>query len=153
MSKSKCPKCGQVIDKKTKECKQCGFSHIESVTTKLFKGPAATAKVKEEIVVEPIQEGEETVLVIKKGPVIGQRISLNKEKVLIGRDPQSDIFLNDITVSRKHAKLIILKGKTEIKDIGSLNGTYVNSERAESVSIKSGDEIQIGKFVLVFLSK
>lgn len=152
MSISKCPKCGQVFDKKNDECKHCGFSLLESQNTATFIS-VPEVEHKEEIEVAPIKENEEAVLVIKKGPVIGQRIVLNQEEILIGRDPKSDIFLNDITVSRKHAKLIYTKNRTEIKDIGSLNGTYVNNERTEVSRLKSGDEIQIGKFVLVFLSK
>lgn len=152
MSRSICPKCGQVFDEKHKECEHCGFSLLEGGTTASLPG-LTNHEIKEEIDVGPIKENEEAVLVIKKGPVIGQRIDINQEETVIGRDPKSDIFLNDITVSRRHAKLVYLINKAEIKDIGSLNGTYVNNERTESSRLKSGDEIQIGKFVLVFLSK
>lgn len=152
MHKSKCPKCGQIIDEKSRQCTSCGFDVLQGDTTATFISPPELES-KEEIEVGPLKENEEAVLVIKKGPVIGQRIPLTQDELMIGRDPQSDLFLNDITVSRKHAKLVYLKGNVEIKDVGSLNGTYVNNELTESSKLKSGDEIQIGKFVLVFLSK
>jgi RNA polymerase subunit RPABC4/transcription elongation factor Spt4 len=151
MSRSKCPKCGQVFDKDNEECKHCGYSLLEGNTT------AALISIpdhenKEVTEVDPIKENEEAVLVIKKGPVIGQRIDVSQDEIIIGRDPKCDIFLNDITVSRRHAKLIYTDS-AEIRDTGSLNGTYVNNERTESAKLRSGDEIQIGKFVLVYLSK
>jgi pSer/pThr/pTyr-binding forkhead associated (FHA) protein len=70
----------------------------------------------------------------------------------IGRHPDSDIFLDDITVSRRHAELRRGAEGFALHDVGSLNGTYVNRERVEQADLHSGDEIQIGKFKLVFLT-
>jgi pSer/pThr/pTyr-binding forkhead associated (FHA) protein len=93
------------------------------------------------------------VLVVKKGPDAGERFVLLKDETTLGRDPQSDIFLNDITVSRKHAR-VERKGTTvRLADVGSLNGTYVNGERVDDTDLRNGDEIQIGKFKMVFLSQ
>jgi pSer/pThr/pTyr-binding forkhead associated (FHA) protein len=69
--------------------------------------------------------------------------------VTIGRHPDSDIRLEDVTVSRRHAQLRIADGSYTVADLGSLNGTYVNQERIESVALEDGDEIQIGKFRLM----
>ena len=151
MSPVKCPNCGHELSEKDR-CSQCGFKLLESQTTDTFISPPET-ETKEEFDVGPIGENEEAVLVIKKGPVIGQRIAITEGELTIGRDPKCDIFLNDITVSRKHAKLSYKGNEAGIKDIGSLNGTYVNNEQAEEAKLRSGDEIQIGKFVLVFLAK
>ena len=91
-------------------------------------------------------------LVVKRGPNAGSRFSLDKELVSAGRHPQSDIFLDDVTVSRRHAEFRRTGGGYEVSDVGSLNGTYVNREPVESSALSNGDEVQIGKFRLVFLT-
>ena len=91
-------------------------------------------------------------LVVKRGPNAGSRFQLDKEVVSAGRHPQSDIFLDDVTVSRRHAEFRRTSEGFEVSDVGSLNGTYVNREPIESSSLANGDEVQIGKFRLVFLT-
>ncbi|MHB1583581.1 MAG: FHA domain-containing protein [Acidimicrobiales bacterium] len=92
------------------------------------------------------------VLVVKRGPNIGVRYLLDRAVTRAGRHPESDIFLDDITVSRRHAELERQPdGKVVIRDVGSLNGTYVNRERIEEQVLSGGDEVQIGKFKLVYL--
>ena len=90
-------------------------------------------------------------LVVKRGPNAGSRFQLDKDVVSAGRHPQSDIFLDDVTVSRRHAEFRRSGGDFEVSDVGSLNGTYVNREPVESAVLSNGDEVQIGKFRLVFL--
>jgi len=89
-------------------------------------------------------------LVIIKGPNIGDIFLINKSKFTIGRNPESDIFLDDITVSRKHAILEKIDKDFRIKDSGSLNGSYVNGEIVENSILKDGDRIQIGKYIFLF---
>ncbi|HEX9774807.1 MAG TPA: FHA domain-containing protein [Actinomycetota bacterium] len=92
----------------------------------------------------------QALFVIKGGPTAGSTVLLDTDATRVGRAPDSDVFLNDITVSRRHAQ-IQREGTTfVIKDDGSLNGTYVNRERVDSAELASGDEVQIGKFKLVF---
>jgi pSer/pThr/pTyr-binding forkhead associated (FHA) protein len=92
------------------------------------------------------------VLVVQKGPFVGQAFNLEKSNISLGRDPGSDIFLDDITVSRNHANISIFDGGVRISDTGSLNGTYVNQQIVETPTLlSSNDEIQIGKFKLVFI--
>ena len=92
------------------------------------------------------------VLVVKRGPNIGSRYVLNGPVTLAGRHPDSDIFLDDVTVSRRHAELERRPdGQVVLRDLGSLNGTYVNRERTEETVLSGGDEVQIGKFKLVYL--
>ena len=91
-------------------------------------------------------------LVVKRGPNAGSRFSLDKDMVSAGRHPQSDIFLDDVTVSRRHAEFHRTADGFEVSDVGSLNGTYVNREPIESSALANGDEVQIGKFRLVFLT-
>jgi pSer/pThr/pTyr-binding forkhead associated (FHA) protein len=91
-------------------------------------------------------------LVVKRGPNVGSRYLLEGDVTRAGRHPESDIFLDDITVSRRHAELRReADGKVVIRDVGSLNGTYVNRERIEEQVLSGGDEVQIGKFKLVYL--
>ena len=91
-------------------------------------------------------------LVVKRGPNAGARLLLDRDTTTAGRHPEADIFLDDVTVSRRHAEFRRNDGEFEVVDVGSLNGTYVNREPRNSQTLSTGDEIQIGKFRLVFLA-
>jgi len=91
-------------------------------------------------------------LVVKRGPNAGSRFLLDQPVTSAGRHPDSDIFLDDVTVSRRHAEFHSADGGFAVRDVGSLNGTYVNRERVESGPLSGGDEVQIGKFRLVYLT-
>jgi pSer/pThr/pTyr-binding forkhead associated (FHA) protein len=91
-------------------------------------------------------------LVVKRGPNAGSRFLLDQPVTSAGRHPDSDIFLDDITVSRRHAEFRLENGEFRVLDIGSLNGTYVNGQPVDSAVLANGDEIQLGKFRLVFLT-
>ena len=93
------------------------------------------------------------VLVVKRGPNAGSRFLLDQPVTSAGRHPSSDIFLDHVTVSRRHAEFRLENGEVRVVDIDSLNGTYVNRQPVESAVLASGDEIHIGKFRLVFLTK
>ena len=101
--------------------------------------------------VEGLPEGS-ALLVVKRGPNAGSRFLLDQETTAAGRHPDSDIFLDDVTVSRRHAEFRRNGEEYEVVDVGSLNGTYVNREPKNSAVLSNGDEIQIGKFRLVFLN-
>ena len=91
-------------------------------------------------------------LVVKRGPNAGSRFLLDQAVTTAGRHPESDIFLDDVTVSRRHAEFRKNDdGPYEVVDVGSLNGTYVNREPKNSAVLANGDEVQVGKFRLVFL--
>ena len=90
-------------------------------------------------------------LVVKRGPNAGARFLLDQPVTTAGRHPDSDILLDDVTVSRRHAEFKKIDGGFEVTDVGSLNGTYVNREPKNTQPLSSGDEIQIGKFRLVFI--
>ena len=89
---------------------------------------------------------------VKRGPNAGSRFLLDQDVTTAGRHPDSDIFLDDVTVSRRHAEFRRNGDEYEVVDVGSLNGTYVNREPKNSAVLSNGDEIQIGKFRLVFLN-
>ena len=92
-------------------------------------------------------------LVVKRGPNAGSRFLLDQPVTSVGRHPGSDIFLDDVTVSRRHVELRWENDGFHVVDVGSLNGTYVNREAVESAVLVNGDEVQIGKFRLTFLTK
>ena len=92
------------------------------------------------------------ILIVNRGPNAGARFFLDQETTTAGRHPESDIFLDDVTVSRRHAEFRLNDGTFEVVDVGSLNGTYVNREPRNSQVLSIGDEIQIGKFRLVFIA-
>jgi hypothetical protein len=91
-------------------------------------------------------------LVVRRGPNAGARFLLDHDVTTSGRHPDSDIFLDDVTVSRRHAEFHRGGNGFTVRDVGSLNGTYVNRERVESATLSNSDEVQIGKFRLVFIA-
>ncbi|HEY5531807.1 MAG TPA: FHA domain-containing protein [Candidatus Anoxymicrobiaceae bacterium] len=153
-----CPACGKNNPEESAYCNQCGaYLHGDS-------GPGDTTITLTPVEAEVEQEAEIQVpedelatgaamLVIKRGPSAGTRFVIAKEVTSAGRHPESDIFLDDITVSRRHAEIRRTEDGFRIVDMGSLNGTYVNKLRVEEADLSSGDEIQIGKFRLIFFCK
>ena len=91
-------------------------------------------------------------LVVKRGPNAGSRFLLDQDVTTAGRHPDSDIFLDDVTVSRRHAEFRREGNGYAVHDVGSLNGTYVNRDRIDTVQLTDSDEVQIGKYRLVFFS-
>lgn len=89
-------------------------------------------------------------LVVQRGPNAGSRFLLDADMVTAGRHPDSDVFLDDVTVSRRHAEFRRGAEGFVVRDVGSLNGTYVNRDRVDEVSLSNGDEVQVGKYRLVY---
>lgn len=96
--------------------------------------------------------GGSALLVVLRGPNAGSRFLLDTEVISAGRHPDSDIFLDDVTVSRRHAEFRRTAGGFVVADVGSLNGTYVNRDRIDEVPLTNGDEVQVGKYRLVYYS-
>ena len=92
------------------------------------------------------------VLVVQGGPKGGSRFVLDQDVTTAGRHPDSHIFLDDITVSRRHAEVHRTPEGYRVRDVGSLNGTYLNRERIEEGQLESGDDLQVGEYKLVFLT-
>ncbi len=95
---------------------------------------------------------DSALLLVMRGPNAGSRFRLDGDLTTAGRHPDSDIFLDDVTVSRRHAEFYRQGTSFTVRDVGSLNGTYVNRERIEETELAGGDEVQIGKFRLLFLT-
>ncbi|WKD57707.1 Oxoglutarate dehydrogenase inhibitor [Corynebacterium capitovis DSM 44611] len=134
-----------------------GIPETQVETTSVFRadllkemetGAAASDAAKG---IDNLPEGA-ALLVVKRGPNAGARFLLDQDTTTAGRHPEADVFLDDVTVSRRHAEFRRNEGSFEVVDVGSLNGTYVNREPRNSQTLASGDEIQIGKFRLVFIS-
>jgi hypothetical protein len=151
-----CNNCGAHNPQGANFCSSCGRPLAEreqSDTTITFAVADNEVDLEEEVHISAEElEGGRGVLIVKRGPNAGSKFFLDGEATTIGRHPDSDIFLDDITVSRRHAEVRRGNEGFLLHDVGSLNGTYVNRERVEETGLRSGDEIQIGKFKLVFLT-
>ncbi|MDT0452750.1 MULTISPECIES: FHA domain-containing protein [unclassified Streptomyces] len=125
-----------------------GLEAYDSETTGQTAIPALSPEAQAAVEALPLGSA---LLVVRRGPNSGSRFLLDAEVTTAGRHPQSDIFLDDVTVSRRHVEFRRNQdGSFTVTDVGSLNGTYVNREQIESVVLANGDEVQIGKYRLVF---
>jgi len=118
-------------------------------TTEAEVDAEATLSAHDQATVAALRQGT-ALLVVLRGPNTGARFLLDADEVSAGRHPKSDIFLDDVTVSRRHASFRREGDVFLVRDVGSLNGTYVNRERIDDAALKTRDEVQIGKFRLVF---
>jgi pSer/pThr/pTyr-binding forkhead associated (FHA) protein len=149
-----CPQCGHRNPVGSRFCSSCGVSidHGENSTTMSVTVPVDSAQVEAvDVDLEELPAGI-GMLVVTRGPNSGSRFALDLPLVTAGRHPDSVIFLDDITVSRRHAEVRRVEDGYEVCDVGSLNGTYLNRERVETARLKDGDEVQIGTFKLLFLA-
>jgi Inner membrane component of T3SS, cytoplasmic domain/zinc-ribbon domain len=152
-----CRRCGHTNQADANFCSSCGAPLTGGVDPDDSQATLATLEERHEVDAElgdalsDLPEGV-GMLVVRRGPNAGSRYVLHAEATALGRHPDSDIFLDDITVSRRHAVVRRLGGDGyEVNDVGSLNGTYVNHERVETAPLHYLDELQIGRFVLTFL--
>jgi pSer/pThr/pTyr-binding forkhead associated (FHA) protein len=153
-----CPACGKSNAEGSAYCSHCGAflggrEHKGDTTITLT--PVESDMEQEEDIQIPDEEiaSGAAMLVVKRGPRAGTRFLLAGDLTTAGRHPESDIFLDDITVSRRHVEIHRTGLAFRIMDMNSLNGTYVNKVRVEEADLCSGDEIQIGKFKLIFFCK
>ena len=152
-----CPECGFVNAEGANYCQKCGAFLAEAAT----EGEGDTTEVYQvdeagELKPVDLEEvtGEGATLVIRSGGGrSGEVFNASGEKMTIGRSPDAEIFLDDVTVSRNHALLVRRRDGLYIDDLGSLNGTYVNRRRIESHLLANGDELQVGKYKLTYLDK
>jgi pSer/pThr/pTyr-binding forkhead associated (FHA) protein len=165
-----CIACGKQNPDDARFCSQCGTkiatgeaapaaegAHVESTATLSFGVPERVDTSDRQLspvdaaAVDALPEGH-ALLVVQRGPSAGSRFLLDTDLVGAGRHPESEIFLDDVTVSRRHAEFRRSGNDFTVSDVGSLNGTYVNRDRIDSVRLTDGDEVQIGKYRLVFFS-
>lgn len=162
-----CTACGKNNPDDARFCSQCGNRIVgadagdstggsESTTTIPAVGDRIETSDRDlspvdAAAVDGLPEGS-ALLVVQRGPGAGQRFLLDTDVVTVGRHPDSSIFLDDVTVSRRHAEFRRQGVEFSVADVGSLNGTYVNRDRIDGVSLTDGDEVQIGKYRLVFFA-
>jgi pSer/pThr/pTyr-binding forkhead associated (FHA) protein len=141
-----CPACGSEVERDAVKCRSCGTQLAGTAQMGVVAGPETGAVPAE------IGPAAQPSFVVVKGPDTGERFVLSGGEVAIGRDPESDIFLNDVTVSREHAVVSLEADDATIVDRGSLNGTYVNGSIVDQAPLSDGDHVQIGRFLLVFFA-
>ncbi|MCT9144371.1 MULTISPECIES: zinc-ribbon and FHA domain-containing protein [Streptomyces] len=171
MSALVCTRCGNRNAENSRFCSNCGAPlragatperPSETTSTISISGleaydaeatgqtPTPTLSPEAQAAVDALPLGS-ALLVVRRGPNSGSRFLLDGDLTTAGRHPQSDIFLDDVTVSRRHVEFRRGQdGSFTVADVGSLNGTYVNRERIDQVAVSNGDEVQIGKYRLVF---
>jgi hypothetical protein len=151
-----CNNCGHRNPSGANFCSSCGavLEHTSGEESTVTLMPVDAADAVDEDVSVALDDLPEGIglLVVKRGPNAGSKYTLDSPVTTAGRHPESDIFLDDITVSRRHAEFRRGKKGYSVADVGSLNGTYLNRARIEEAPLSNGDEVQIGKFRLVFLS-
>jgi hypothetical protein len=153
-----CPECAFLNADGANYCSKCG-AFLGQTSTETDSSTTATYRIGEtgELIavdLEDVVEDDGAALVIRAGGGrVGESFPVGRERLSIGRRPDCDIFLDDVTVSRDHALLVARGDAFHIDDLGSLNGTYVNRTRIDSHKLADGDEIQIGKYKLTFLSR
>src|SRR5213078_1498157 len=157
MSHIYCPECGFQNPEAANYCSRCGALLVKdepgSETTMSYT-PEEGGEAREASVSLEDLGAEGPALVVRSGGGrAGEHFVPQGDRTTIGRSPDCDIFLDDVTVSRKHAVLLQRDGGYYIEDLGSLNGTFLNRKRIESGQLENGDELQIGKYKLTFLEK
>lgn len=139
-----CSSCGAPLDL-ARDDRTIVFHHVDALQE--------SSAPDDDVVVNLSELPAETgVLLVRSGPQAGLRLLLDQEVTSLGRHPESDVLLDDITVSRRHAEIVRTAGGYQVRDVGSLNGTYVNRERVDERTLLHGDELQVGKFKMVYLS-
>ncbi|WP_370592766.1 FHA domain-containing protein [Streptomyces sp. NBRC 109706] len=166
-----CGRCGHGNAPNSRFCSYCGASlrpgvegSSETTSTISISGleayeaeatgqhPSPVLSSEAQAAVDALPAGS-ALLVVRRGPNSGSRFLLDSDVTTAGRHPQSDIFLDDVTVSRRHVEFRRSPdGGFTVSDVGSLNGTYVNREQIDAVALANGDEVQIGKYRMVYFA-
>ncbi|MFT4048397.1 MAG: FHA domain-containing protein [Solirubrobacterales bacterium] len=150
-----CPECGFVNPAGANYCQKCGAYLAEESAPGAVTAQYDLGETTEGEAVNPNAENaaEGPTLVIRTGGRAGDSFTLDGDRFTVGRDTDSDVFLDDVTVSRNHAVIVRRADGLFIDDLGSLNGSYVNRRRIESHKLTDADELQIGKFKLTYLER
>ncbi|MCO5973811.1 FHA domain-containing protein [Actinoallomurus soli] len=168
MPNAECARCGHTNPDGARFCSSCG-APLTGEAPPIMNEPGTSTSTMSLSAIQAAVEADQdegpaidpgpvealppdtALLLVRGGPNAGSRFLLDRDTTTVGRHPHSDIFLDDVTVSRKHVEFLRHNGRFWIRDAGSLNGTYVNRERVDESVLSSGDEVQIGKFRLVYV--
>lgn len=145
-----CSTCGQQVVEGARFCSNCGAAveQDEQGTTASFD--PGMMDPTEEVSGEPQLDAGTGILVVIRGPIAGSRFLVDRDVTTIGRHPDSDVWLDDVTVSRHHAEIRRSGEQFTLVDLGSLNGTYVGGQRRETAELVAGVELQVGRFKLLW---
>ena len=153
-----CAQCGtRLAEDKSADTPEAGGQVSDATATITYGAPAQSDTSDRKLspvdaaAVDALPSGH-ALLIVQRGPSAGSRFLLDTDLVGAGRHPDSEIFLDDVTVSRRHAEFRREGESFTVGDAGSLNGTYVNRDRIDRVLLTDGDEVQIGKYRLVFFA-
>jgi len=151
-----CPECGFANAAGANSCQKCGAFLAEA--EKQEGDTTAAYQLDETGELKPVDMGQvvaegATLAIRSGGGRAGEVFAVAGERMTIGRSPEAEVFLDDVTVSRNHALLVRRRDGLYIDDLGSLNGTYVNRRRIESHRLQNGDELQVGKYKLTYLER
>ena len=149
----RCRRCGHDSEVGAQYCSACGAPlGVDEDTTAALALIEDRQSLSAELgeVLDDLPEGL-GMLVVRRGPNAGSTFVLERDDTTLGRHPDSDVFLDDVTVSRRHATVRRIDGGYAVVDVGSLNGTYVDHERVETATLRDMQEVQVGRFVLTFV--
>jgi len=157
MKKNICPNCEFVNEADAVVCANCNLNLLPEISSNEITERIISETPEDEVFEDLYRDLEEfyeglPVFMVVKGPNKGARFRIERSEVLIGRSSECDIILDDVTVSRLHARIFKEGLETWVFDMNSLNGTYVNRKRIEKIRLENKDEIQIGKYKFVFIS-
>ena len=149
-----CPECGFQNPEAANYCSRCGALLVVETGVETTLSFDVDAEVEEgDSLLNTLGITGPALVVRSGGGMAGQPFQPGEGRTLVGRSPECDIFLDDVTVSRRHAEIVREGESFKIRDLGSLNGTYVNRKRIESTALQDDDEVQIGKYRLTFLAR
>jgi hypothetical protein len=154
MSHVYCPECGFQNPEAANYCSRCGsLLVVETGVETTLSFDVDEAAEDGDSLLNTLGITGPALVVRSGGGIAGQPFQPGEGRTLVGRSPECDIFLDDVTVSRRHAEILREGDEFTIRDLGSLNGTYVNRKRIESTTLENDDEVQIGKYRLTFLAR
>jgi pSer/pThr/pTyr-binding forkhead associated (FHA) protein len=149
----RCSRCGTQLEDGANFCPACGAPVHRDGSHETMATPTVDASLPEVQVDATTTPGGVDALVVVRGPRVGEAYELVDEVTRVGRQPSNDVVLDDVTVSRHHALFTTTaSGRVTVRDLNSLNGTYVNGSRIEEVTLRSNDQVQIGKFKLTYVA-
>lgn len=143
-----CPNCSAEVPRGASTCPECG-THVETDPTIAYVPVTGSHPALTRDEAEAVHGISGFALVVERGPRAGMTFVLPTDGATVGRHPESDIFLDDITVSRHHCRFLLEQGHLVVEDSGSTNGTYVNGARVDRTSLAPGDEVLVGRFHLI----